>query len=92
MTNITGGPINWGRSNAVYFVPGNQWGNGLIASFDGRMLDEFLSGEIVHTIFEAKSMLEQWRSFFNTKSPHSSFGYRVTALESPNLTTIQFAT
>lgn len=67
------------------------WENGYVESFNGRMRDEFLNGEIFHTLLEAKILIEQWRRFYNTKRPHSSLGYRPPAPESIQPTIFRFA-
>lgn len=67
---------------ASFITPGSPWENGYIESFNGRMRDEFLNGEIFHTLLEARILIEQWRRFYNTKRPHSSLGYRPPAPES----------
>jgi len=74
-----------------FITPGSPWENGYVESFNGRMRDEFLNGEIFHTLVEAKILIEQWRRFYNTKRPHSSLGYRPPAPESIQPTIIRFA-
>lgn len=60
----------------LYIEPGSPWENGYIESFNGRLRDEFLNGEIFYTLFEAKVLIERWRHYYNTKRPHSSLDYR----------------
>jgi len=50
-------------------------------SFNGRMRDELLSGEIFYTLKEAQVVIEHWRNHYNTKRPHSALGYRPPAPE-----------
>ena len=66
----------------LYIEPGSPWENGYIESFNGKLRDELLNGEIFDTILEAKIIIEQWRRYYNTKRPHSSLGYRPPAPES----------
>jgi transposase InsO family protein len=40
---------------------------------------ELLNGEIFYTLKEAKIVIENWRSHYNTARPHSSLGYRPPA-------------
>ena len=35
-----------------------------------------LNGEIFYTLKEAQIIIEEWRSHYNTKRPHSALGYR----------------
>jgi transposase InsO family protein len=60
----------------LYIEPGSPWENGYIESFNGRLRDELLNGEIFYTLNEAKVILENWRREYNTIRPHSSLGYR----------------
>lgn len=57
------------------------WENGYCESFNGKMRDELLNGELFHTLREAQVLIERWRVFYNTARPHSSLGYRPPAPE-----------
>ena len=59
----------------LYIEPGSPWENGYIESFNGKLRDELLNGEIFDTILEAQIVIEQWRVWYNTKRPHSSLHY-----------------
>jgi putative transposase len=59
----------------LYIEPGSPWENGYIESFNGKLRDELLNGEIFDTLLEAKVVIEQWRVQYNTKRPHSSLHY-----------------
>jgi transposase InsO family protein len=48
-------------------------------SFNGKLRDELLNGEIFYTLMEAKVLIERWRQAYNTFRPHSSLGYRPPA-------------
>ena len=65
----------------LYIEPGSPWENGYVESFNGKLRDELLNGEIFHTVHEAKVLIEQWRRHYNTVRPHSSLGYRPPAPE-----------
>lgn len=65
----------------LFIEPGSPWENGYIESFNGRLRDELLNGEIFYTIFEARTIIERWRKHYNTKRPHSSLGYKPPAPE-----------
>lgn len=60
----------------LFIEPGSPWENGYIESFNGRLRDELLNGEIFYTLNEAKVILESWRKDYNHVRPHSSLGYR----------------
>ena len=59
----------------AYIEPGSPWENGYIESFNGKLRDELLNGEIFYTLKEAKVLIERWRRHYNTARPHSSLGY-----------------
>jgi transposase InsO family protein len=65
--------------NTTYIEPGSPWENGYVESFNGKMRDELLNGEIFDNIFEARTLIEQWRKDYNTVRPHSSLGYKPPA-------------
>jgi putative transposase len=66
----------------LYIEPGSPWENGYIESFNGKLRDELLNGEIFETLLEAKVLIERWRIEHNTVRLHSSLGYRPPAPES----------
>ena len=62
--------------NPLFIEPGSPWENGYNESFNGKLRDELLNGEIFYTLKEAKVMLERGRVHYNTRRPHTSLGYR----------------
>ena len=66
-------------SRTLFIAPGSQWENGYNESFNGKLRDELLNGEIFYSLKEAKVVIEQWRKYYNTKRPHSALGYRPSA-------------
>jgi len=73
----------------LFIEPGSPWENGYIESFNGKLRDELLNGEIFDTILEAKVITENWRNHYNQKRPHSSLGYRAPVPET--ILPIQYA-
>jgi transposase InsO family protein len=65
----------------LFIEPGSPWENGYIESFNGKLRDEVLNGEIFDTVLEAKVITERWRKEYNTIRPHSSLAYRPPAPE-----------
>ena len=63
----------------LFIEPGSPWENGYIESFNGKMRDELLSGEIFYSLKEAQVLIEMWRKHYNTVRPHSSLGYKPPA-------------
>jgi transposase InsO family protein len=66
---------------AAYIEPGSPWENGYVESFNARLRDELLDGEIFYTLREAQIVIESWRRHFNTIRPHESLGYKPPAPE-----------
>jgi len=62
----------------LYIEPGSPWENGYCESFNGKLRDELLNGEIFCSLNEAQVVIEKWRRHYNTKRPHSALGYRPT--------------
>ena len=60
----------------LFIEPGSPWENGFIESFNARMRDELLNGEIFFTLLEARVIIEMWVKHYNTIRPHSSLGYK----------------
>ena len=60
---------------------GSPWENGYIESFNGKMRDELLNGELFYSLTEAQVLIEDWRRHYNTRRPHSSLAYRPPAPE-----------
>jgi putative transposase len=65
--------------NTLYIEPGSPWENGYCESFNGKLRDELLNGEIFYSLKEAQVVVEQWRNHYNQVRPHSSLGYRPPA-------------
>ena len=68
-------------ARTAYIEPGSPWENGYCESFNGKLRDELLNGEIFYTLKEAKIVIEGWRQHYNKVRPHSSLGYRPPAPE-----------
>ena len=58
----------------LYIEPGSPWENGYCESFNGKLRDECLNGEIFYSLKEAQVVIEQWRDGYNTRRPHSALG------------------
>jgi transposase InsO family protein len=63
-------------AKTLFIEPGSPWENGYCGSFNGKLRDELLNGEIFYSLKEAKIVIEQWRKHYNTIRPYSSLGYR----------------
>jgi putative transposase len=68
---------DWCRFNGtatVFIDPGSPWQNAWIESFNGRLRDEFLNGQLLDTLLEARILVEDWRIDYNLNRPHSAHG------------------
>ncbi len=63
----------------MFIEPGSPWENGYCESFNGKLRDECLNGEIFYSLKEARVVIEMWRKHYNTRRPHSALGYRPPA-------------
>jgi putative transposase len=68
-------------AKTAYIERGSPWENGFIESFNARLRDELLDGEIFYSLAEAKIVIESWRRHYNTERPHGSLGYKPPAPE-----------
>ena len=60
----------------LFIEPGSPWENGYVESFNSKLRDELLNGEVFTTLIEARVLIEQWRQEYNHIRPHSSLGDR----------------
>ena len=68
-------------AKTAYITPGSPWENGYVESFNARLRDELLNGEIFCSLREAQIIIESWRRHYNQERPHSSLGYKSPAPE-----------
>ncbi|MDH3770149.1 MAG: transposase, partial [Nitrospirota bacterium] len=61
--------------------------NGYVESFNGKLRDELLNGELFYTLQESQIIIERWRRQYNTCRPHSALGYQPPTPETWDLTT-----
>ena len=75
---------NWIRgvgAQTAYIERGSPWENGYGESFNARLRDELLNGEICYSLREAKIIIESWRRHYNAVRPHASLNYKPPAPE-----------
>src|SRR5829696_7618553 len=53
-------------AKTAYIAPGSPWENGYVESFNARLRDELLNGEIFYSLREAQIIIESWRRHYNT--------------------------
>jgi transposase InsO family protein len=59
-------------AKTAYITPGSPWENGYVESFNARLRDELLDGEIFYSLREAQIIIESWRRHYNRASEHPS--------------------
>jgi putative transposase len=72
----------WAYKNGVkldLIRPGKPVENGHIESFNGRLRDECLNGEIFFDLADAREKLDRWRHDYNEHRPHSALDDRTPA-------------
>ena len=67
-------------AKTAFIEPGSPWENGYCESFNSKLRDELLNGEIFYSLAEAKVIIEAWRRYYNTERPHLSLGYRAAVI------------
>src|SRR5262249_55693950 len=68
-------------AKTAYIERGSPWENGYIESFNARLRDELLDGEIFYTLREPQIVIESWRRPDNTIRPHAALGSKRPAPE-----------
>ena len=68
-------------ARTLYIELGSPWENACCESFNSKLRDEFLNGEIFHPMKELRVLAERWRVHYKTIRRHSSPGYRPPASE-----------
>ncbi len=59
-----------------YIPPGQPWCNGFIESFNNRVRDECLNMNSFDHIYEARTIITDWKDEYNAYHRHSSLGYQ----------------
>ena len=70
--------VKWLENSGVdtlYVAPGSPWENGYIESFNSKLRDELLNGELFLHIDELRYVADRWRMDYNHYRPHSSLNY-----------------
>jgi transposase InsO family protein len=65
--------------DTLFIAPGSPWENAYCESFNGKLQDELLKGELFTSLVEARWLVDRWRHEYNHERPHSSLGYETPA-------------
>ena len=63
----------------LFVAPGSPWENGYIESFNSKLRNELLNGEIFISMAEAKHLAKTYENEYNENRPHSGLGYLTPA-------------
>jgi transposase InsO family protein len=74
----------------LFLEPGSPWENGYVESFNGKLRDELLNGELFYTLHEAQVLVERGGQWYNGHSPHSALGYRPPAPKTRTVAPISY--
>lgn len=72
---LSRGILAWQEEGGVewrYIAPGKPTQNGFIESFNGRLRDECLNEHLFANLPEARRIIEEWKTDYNTPRPHPS--------------------
>ena len=63
----------------LFIEPGSPWENGYVESFNGKLRDECLNGELFLNLAEARYVVDRWRLDYNHHRPHSRLDWMTPA-------------
>lgn len=66
--------LRWTQETGVdwhYIAPGKPTQNAFVESFNGKLRDELLNETIFTSLPQARAVLADWRTDYNTRRPHS---------------------
>ena len=66
-------------AQTVCIGPGSPWENGFCENRNAWFRDEFLNGEICHSLRAAQILIEDLKKLYNTKLPHCALCNRPPA-------------
>jgi putative transposase len=63
----------------LFIEPGSPWENGYVESFNGKLRDECLNGELFLNLTETRYVVDRWRLDYNHHRPHSMLNWTTPA-------------
>lgn len=63
----------------LFIESGSPWENGYVESFNGKLRDECLNGELFLSRAEMRYVVDRWRQDYNQHRPHSMLGWQTPA-------------
>lgn len=77
--------------HSSFIEPGAPWQNAYVESFNGRLQDELLAGELLPSLAEARWLLDRYQYDYNHHRVHSSLGYQTPAAYAASLESASLA-
>ena len=87
--------VRWLHQASVgtrFIAAGSPWENGYVESFNGKLRDELLNGELFLSLAEARWVIDRWRVDYNHHRPHSALEYQTPAAFAAGCVHQDFAT
>ena len=78
--------LDRGSVDTLYIQKASPWENAYVESFNGKLRDELLNGELFLSLAEARHVLDEWRLDYNHRRPHSSLNWQTPAAFAASLT------
>ncbi len=75
-----------GGAGPSFIEPGSPWQNPFVESFCSRVRNEVLSVEAFDSVLEAQTVINDWRTIYDQKRPHSSLGRKPPIASAATLT------
>ena len=69
----------------LYIYKASPWENAYVESFNGKLRDELLNGELFLSLAKARYVLDEWRLDYNHRRPHSSLNWQTPAAYAASL-------
>ncbi len=63
----------------LYIQKASPWENSYVESFNGKLRDELLNGELFLSLTEVRYVLDEWRLDYNHRRPHTSLNWEPPA-------------
>jgi len=63
----------------LYIQKASPWEDGYVESFNGRLRDELLNGELFLSLPEARYVLDEWRLEYTNRRPHRGIRWQTPA-------------
>ena len=59
----------------LFISKGSPWENGYVESFNGKLRDELLMGELFLSLEDARWVIDRWQIDYNQHRPHNGLAW-----------------